>query len=82
MYADEIGRRILAAYEAGSLVTMCAWCRRVKIDGRWLAAPRAALSAIDAQYALSHSICPGCAVASQRTRVPGSPDGRPARLLT
>ena len=61
MGADEVTRRILATYEAGDLVTICAWCRRVEIDAEWLLAPRAALTAIDAQYTLSHSICPGCA---------------------
>jgi hypothetical protein len=59
--AGEVTRRILAAYDAGGLVTMCAWCRRVEIDGEWLLAPRAALTAIDASYTLSHSICPDCA---------------------
>jgi len=52
--------RILAIYEAGGLVTMCAWCRRVEIDGEWSLAPRQALSAIEARYTLSHSICPTC----------------------
>jgi hypothetical protein len=61
MGADEVTRRILATYEAGDLVTICAWCRRVEIDAEWLLAPRAALTAIDAQFTLSHSICPECA---------------------
>jgi hypothetical protein len=61
MGADEVTRRILATYEAGDLVTICAWCRRVEIDGEWLLAPRAALTAIDAPFTLSHSICPACA---------------------
>jgi hypothetical protein len=61
MGADEVTRRILATYEAGDLVTICAWCRRVEIDDDWLLAPRAALTAIDAQFTLSHSICPDCA---------------------
>ena len=60
--AGEVTRRILATYEAGELITICAWCRRVEIDGEWLLAPRAALTAIDALYTLSHSICPECAV--------------------
>ena len=62
MAAGEVTRRILAAYEAGDLITMCAWCQRVEIDGKWVLAPRAALAAIDAPNTLSHSICPGCAV--------------------
>ena len=61
MGADEVTRRMLATYEAGEMVTMCAWCRRVEIDGEWVLAPRAALTAIDTPYALSHSICPECA---------------------
>lgn len=60
MVAGEVTRRILAAYEAGELITMCAWCRRVDID-EWVLAPQAALSAIEAKYTLSHSICPECA---------------------
>jgi len=58
--AGEVTMRILAIYEAGGLVTMCAWCRRVEIDGEWSLAPRQALSAIEARYTLSHSICPTC----------------------
>jgi hypothetical protein len=60
LVAAEVTRRIFALYETGSLVTMCAWCRRVDVDGEWVLAPRAALSAIDARYSLSHSICPAC----------------------
>ena len=62
MAASEVTRRILALYEAGALATMCAWCRRVEIDGGWFLAPRPALSAIQARYTLSHSICPTCAL--------------------
>jgi hypothetical protein len=61
MFAGEVTRRILATYEAGELITMCAWCRRVEIDGEWQLAPRSALTAIDSTYTLSHSICPACA---------------------
>jgi hypothetical protein len=63
--ADDVTRRILATYEAGDLVTMCAWCRRVELDGEWLLAPRAAITAIDAQFTLSHSICPECNAAGR-----------------
>ena len=66
MVAGEVTRRILAAYEAGDLITMCAWCRRVEIDREWMLAPRAALTAIDARYTLSHSICPACAASGER----------------
>jgi hypothetical protein len=65
MGADEVTRRILATYEAGDMVTMCAWCHRVEIDDEWSLAPRAALTAIDAQFALSHSICPACAASGR-----------------
>jgi hypothetical protein len=65
---DEVTRRILATYEAGDLITMCAWCRRVEIGGEWLLAPRAALTAIDARHTLSHSICPGCTAARSAQR--------------
>jgi hypothetical protein len=71
MIADEVTRRILATYEAGGLITMCAWCRRVELDGEWLPAPRAALTAIDSRYTLSHSICPACSAVSGR-QLPGT----------
>jgi hypothetical protein len=61
MVADEVTRSILAIYEAGDMITMCAWCRRVEIGGEWVPAPKAALTAIDARHTLSHSICPECA---------------------
>ncbi|MGZ4308035.1 MAG: hypothetical protein ACXVRZ_02950 [Gaiellaceae bacterium] len=61
MVASEVTKRIVATYEAGDLITMCAWCRRVELDGEWLLAPRAALTSIDSLYTLSHSICPDCA---------------------
>jgi len=57
---DDVTRRVLARYEAGDLVTACAWCRRVGLDGEWLLVPRAALAAIDEQCTLTHSICPSC----------------------
>ena len=71
MIADEVTRRILATYEAGDLITMCAWCRRIEIDGEWLLAPRAALTAIDSLHTLSHSICPSCAAVSGN-QLPGT----------
>lgn len=61
MIAGEVTRRILATYEAGELITMCAWCRRVELNGEWVPAPHTALAAIEAEYTLSHSICPDCA---------------------
>jgi hypothetical protein len=59
--ADEVTKRILAAYEAGALVRICAWCNRVEIDGEWVLAPKGALLAIDAENTVSHGICPVCA---------------------
>jgi hypothetical protein len=61
MVADDVKRRVFAAYEAGDMLTMCAWCRRLEFDGDWVLAPRVALTAIDSLYTLSHSICPACA---------------------
>ena len=58
--ASEVTKRMLADYEAGDLVTMCASCWRVEVDGDWVLAPRAALAAIDSRYTLTHSICPDC----------------------
>jgi hypothetical protein len=54
--------RIFAIYEAGDLITLCAWCKRVEIDAEWHLAPRSALAAIEQRYTLSHSICPPCAL--------------------
>jgi hypothetical protein len=70
--ADEVTRRILATYEAGDLITMCAWCRRIEIDGEWPLAPRAALTAIDSLHTLSRSICSSCAAVSGN-QLPGTP---------
>ena len=71
--AGEVTRRIIASYEAGDLITVCAWCERVELDGEWVLAPKEAISAIDSKYTLSHSICPDCAANGQ----PSSP--QPAR---
>jgi hypothetical protein len=63
--AGEVMRRILAAYEAGDLISTCAWCERIELDGKWVMAPHAAMSAIDSRFTLSHSICPRCAAADR-----------------
>jgi hypothetical protein len=60
MVADDVTRSIFSAYEAGGLITMCAWCKRVGIGGVWSQAPHLALTAIDARNSLSHGICPAC----------------------
>ena len=70
MAQGEVTRQMLAKYEAGELITTCAWCHKVQIDGEWVLAPRAALEAIDVHYTLSHSICPQCA--EQVAKPPGS----------
>jgi uncharacterized protein YbbK (DUF523 family) len=64
--ASEVTRRIVAASEAGDLLTSCAWCERVRFDGGWVRVPPAALIAIDAHRSLSHSLCPECAAAFER----------------
>ncbi len=61
---SEVANRIFATYEAGDLITACAWCNRVKIDAGWHLAPHSALAAIEERYTLSHSICPVCALGS------------------
>jgi hypothetical protein len=60
MDQNEVLFRIWEAYEAGELVTACAWCGRVRIEQEWFAPPPAALATIDATRTLSHSICPSC----------------------
>jgi hypothetical protein len=64
--AVDVTAHILKTYEAGALITACGWCGRIEIDGEWAPAPRAALTAIQASYTLSHSICPDCASAVQQ----------------
>jgi hypothetical protein len=63
MLASEVTARMLAQYESGDLIIMCSWCKRIEIDGGWDLAPRAAVTAIQASYTFSHSICPDCTVA-------------------
>ena len=72
MVASDVTKRILASYEAGDMITTCAWCLRVEFDGEWLLAPHAALTAIDSRFTLSHSICADCGA---------EPAGRPTALL-
>jgi len=60
MGPDEVTRRVLARYEAGDLITVCAWCLRVALDGEWPLVPRAALAAIDGPHSLTHGVCPSC----------------------
>jgi hypothetical protein len=60
MDTSEVMSHMLARYEAGELISTCAWCGRVAIDKEWVLPPHAALTAIDAPRTLSHSICPTC----------------------
>lgn len=62
MGANEVTGHMLATYEAGEMITICAWCKRVEIDGEWLLTPRATLTAVDARHTVTHSICPACSV--------------------
>jgi hypothetical protein len=64
VFPGEVTARLIAVYEAGEMVPVCAWCGRVKLDDRWLPIPRVALDAIDAPNTLSHSICPECLAAA------------------
>jgi hypothetical protein len=55
------------AHLAGALgavwFTACAWCQRIKVNGRWIATPRA-LELIgtfsDSEPQVTHGICPTC----------------------
>ena len=60
MDTNDVFSRIVAIYEAGGVLPICAWCGRVRIDGVWLMPPPAALAAIDVRHTLSHSICDAC----------------------
>jgi hypothetical protein len=66
VFAGEVTSRMLATYEAGGLLTLCGWCKRVEIDSEWHLTPRMALAAIDDSYSITHSICPACDVAASR----------------
>jgi hypothetical protein len=60
--ASAVTKRILAAFEAGELISICAWCSLVELDGEWVPASRSDLWAIDVRYTVSGSICPACAL--------------------
>jgi hypothetical protein len=68
MFSSKVTRRILALCNAAELITICAWCKRVKIDRKWLLPPLEALTAINAPSVLSHGICPGCAAGGSAPR--------------
>ena len=60
MDVNDIFSRIVAIYDEGGVLPVCAWCGRVRIDGTWIVPPPAALAAIDARHTLSHSVCDVC----------------------
>ena len=66
MDQSELSAKVWEAYETCGLITACAWCRRVCIEGEWLGPIPGILSTIDTRMTLSHSICPRC-VEVQRT---------------
>jgi hypothetical protein len=81
---NEVFAKVWEAYEAGELIPACAWCGCVRIGEEWLERPHGALSTIDAQMTLSHSICPRCLEAhlspkSREARAPRA-EGARARL--
>jgi hypothetical protein len=75
MDPSEVTSRIVAAYEAGEVITSCAWCGRITLDGEWVEPPRAALEAINGHNVLAHSICPECSAYLAAHPVP-PPQGR------
>lgn len=76
MKTSEVFLRIWTAFETSEILTACAWCGRVRLDDAWVSPPPAALAAIDARYAFSHSICGGCTEAY----LPLAPATREAQL--
>jgi hypothetical protein len=51
-------REIDGAVPARTLVLRCAWCKRIEVDGAWIAAPgEQASERIEGR---SHGICPDC----------------------
>jgi hypothetical protein len=58
--------KLWEASESGKLITACAWCDRVCIDGEWVEPTHGSLDTVDQRVTLSHSICPSCAEADGR----------------
>jgi hypothetical protein len=57
---NEFLANIWEAYESGALLSACAWCGCVCIDGEWIEPPPGALETLDKPVTLSHSVCPKC----------------------
>jgi hypothetical protein len=72
--SSEVFSRVWDAFDAGENVIVCAWCGRVRLDGDWFRTPPAAVEAIDARLAFSHSICSGCAEAYPPPSTPAPTD--------
>ena len=70
MNASQVFSRVWAAFDAGEIVIVCAWCKRVRIDDAWFPPPPAVGDAMDARLPLSHSICSRCAEAYLPPPVP------------
>ena len=68
MYNSDVMAHVLAMSETGGLISVCAWCERLQIDGKWVQAPRGAFAVIDVPNTVSHSICPSCAAEHAATR--------------
>ncbi len=60
MEPNDVFSHIVAIYDEGGVLPVCAWCHRVRIDDTWVVPPPAALAAIDARHTLSHSVCDVC----------------------
>jgi hypothetical protein len=61
---NEFLTRMWAASEEGELISTCAWCGRMRLDGEWVKPPSGALLTVDQPMTLSHSICPTCFAAN------------------
>ena len=57
---SQVFSRIWTAFDAGEILTGCAWCGRVRIGDAWFPLPLAARAAIDERQVFSHSICGEC----------------------
>ena len=61
MNSSQVFSRVWSAFDDGEFITVCAWCKRLQLDGTWVQPPRAAIDAIDERLTFSHSICEDCA---------------------
>ena len=61
MDRSELLTKLWTVFEGGGLITVCAWCGSLEIDGQWIGADPGLLSTIDQPMTISHSVCPSCA---------------------